>query len=65
MINLAKKESQNITPEKIDLDIVYEDKDIIVINKSPNMVVHPTKRYKVEPLLMDCYIILKKVIKIV
>ena len=46
VINLAKKESQNITPEKIDLDIVYEDKDIIVINKSPNMVVHPTKRYK-------------------
>ena len=46
VINLAKKESQNITPEKIDLDIVYEDKDIIVINKSPNMVVHPTKRYQ-------------------
>ncbi|MCQ2968856.1 MAG: RluA family pseudouridine synthase [Clostridium sp.] len=46
VINLAKKESQNITPEKIDLDIVYEDKDIIVINKAPNMVVHPTKRYQ-------------------
>lgn len=46
LINLAKKESQNITPEKIDLDIVYEDKDIIVINKRPNMVVHPTKRYQ-------------------
>ena len=46
LINLAKKESQNITPEKMDLDIVYEDKDIIVINKRPNMVVHPTKRYQ-------------------
>ncbi len=30
-----------IDPEKIDLDIVYEDKDLIVINKSRGMVVHP------------------------
>jgi 23S rRNA pseudouridine1911/1915/1917 synthase len=28
-------------PQKIDLDIVYEDKDLLVINKAPNMVVHP------------------------
>ena len=46
VINLAKKESQNINPENIPLDIVYEDKDIIVINKGPNMVVHPTKRHQ-------------------
>ena len=35
-----------MTPEKIDIDIVYEDNEIIVINKGPNMVVHPTKRYQ-------------------
>lgn len=45
-INLDKKESQNIEPEKIDIDIVYEDSEIIVVNKRPNMVVHPTKRYQ-------------------
>ena len=45
-INLNKKESQNIEPEKIDIDIVYEDSEIIVVNKRPNMVVHPTKRYQ-------------------
>jgi 23S rRNA pseudouridine1911/1915/1917 synthase len=28
-------------PQKISLDIVYEDEDLLVINKSPNMVVHP------------------------
>ncbi len=28
-------------PENIPLDIVYEDDDLIVINKSANMVVHP------------------------
>jgi len=44
-INLAREESQNITPEKMDLDIVYEDSDIIVINKNPFMVVHPTIRH--------------------
>ena len=45
-INLQSDESQNITPEKMDLDIVYEDKDILVINKKPYMVVHPTKTYQ-------------------
>ena len=45
-INLQSDESQNITPEKMDLDIVYEDEDIPVINKKPYMVVHPTKSYQ-------------------
>lgn len=31
----------NIKPEKIDLDIIYEDHDLIIINKPKNMVVHP------------------------
>jgi len=30
-----------IEPEKIELDIVYEDNDIIIINKPQGMVVHP------------------------
>ena len=28
-------------PEQIDLDIVYEDSDLIVVNKTKGMVVHP------------------------
>ncbi|MCM0650397.1 RluA family pseudouridine synthase [Clostridium swellfunianum] len=31
----------NIKPENIPLDILYEDKDVIVINKPQGMVVHP------------------------
>lgn len=31
----------DIQPEKMDLDILYEDNDIIVINKGKGMVVHP------------------------
>ena len=46
LIDLAKEETQNIEPENIEIDIVYEDEDIIVVNKSPNMVVHPTKRHQ-------------------
>lgn len=42
---VEKEESQNIEPEKIDLDIRYEDEDLIVINKMPGLVVHPTKSY--------------------
>lgn len=30
-----------LTPEKMDLDIIYEDKDSIVINKHQGVVVHP------------------------
>lgn len=45
-IDLEKEESQNIAPEKIDIDIVYEDEDILVVNKKPFMVVHQTKTYQ-------------------
>lgn len=31
----------DIVPENIDLDIIYQDKDIAVINKPQGMVVHP------------------------
>ena len=31
----------NIIPENIPLDILYEDKDVIVVNKLQGMVVHP------------------------
>lgn len=30
-----------VLPENIQLDILYEDKDIIVVNKPPFMIVHP------------------------
>ncbi|WP_027625010.1 RluA family pseudouridine synthase [Clostridium lundense] len=42
---VEKEESQNIEPEKMDLNIVYEDEDVIVVNKRPGMVVHPTKSH--------------------
>tara|TARA_B100000965_G_C19472448_1_gene704739 strand:- start:21 stop:1004 length:984 start_codon:yes stop_codon:yes gene_type:complete len=41
LINLAEKESSKIEPSKIKIDIVYEDKDLLVVNKPAGMVVHP------------------------
>ena len=37
------EESSDFTPENIPLDIVYEDEDLILINKQPGIIVHPTK----------------------
>ncbi len=36
------KEETNALPEKMDLDIVYEDDDLMVINKPSGLVVHPS-----------------------
>ena len=38
---IIENDEQNIKPKKIKLDIVYEDNDILVINKPKGMVVHP------------------------
>lgn len=40
-IELPKKKEADIKPEKIDLNILYEDDDVIIVNKPRGMVVHP------------------------
>lgn len=40
-IELPKAPPPEALPEKLDLDIVYEDDDLIVVNKAAGMVVHP------------------------
>jgi 23S rRNA pseudouridine1911/1915/1917 synthase len=34
------------TPEKIPLQVIYEDEEIIAVDKPPGMLVHPTKHVK-------------------
>jgi 23S rRNA pseudouridine1911/1915/1917 synthase len=41
IINIIEEENLKITPNNIKLDIVFEDKDILIINKPKGMVVHP------------------------
>lgn len=38
---IPEPEEPEILPENIPLDILYEDSDVILINKPKNMVVHP------------------------
>jgi len=39
--NIPDAEIPEIKPEDIPLDIVYEDSDVIIVNKPKDMVVHP------------------------
>ncbi|WP_440322573.1 RluA family pseudouridine synthase [Laedolimicola sp.] len=40
-LTIPEPEEPEILPENIPLDILYEDSDVILINKPKNMVVHP------------------------
>lgn len=40
---LPPKLAPNVAPEPVPLTIVYEDADLIVLDKPPGIVVHPTK----------------------
>ncbi len=40
-VTVPEAQKLDVRPEKIDLDILYEDNDIIVVNKPKGMVVHP------------------------
>ena len=40
-IKLLQSSPNNLKPSKIKLDIQYEDKDILIVNKPKGMVVHP------------------------
>ena len=41
IINIPEPKEINIVPQNIPLNIVYEDQDILVINKQKGLVVHP------------------------
>lgn len=42
MLTIPQLQEPDILPEDIPLDILYEDEDVLVINKPKNMVVHPS-----------------------
>lgn len=57
-LTIAPPEEMEILPENIPLDILFEDDDIIVINKPKQMVVHPAPGHYsgtiVNALLYHC-----------
>ena len=40
-VHIVQKNEKDIIPKRIKLDLVFEDKDILLINKPKGMVVHP------------------------
>lgn len=57
-ITFPEPEKPNIAAENIPLDILYEDQDLIIINKPKQMVVHPAPGHYtgtlVNALLYHC-----------
>ncbi|MCM8772893.1 MAG: RluA family pseudouridine synthase [Candidatus Omnitrophica bacterium] len=45
------KENETIKPEKGEIDILYEDEDIIVVNKPSGILTHPTPKIKSGTLI--------------
>lgn len=43
---LMEEEVETSIPVDIPLDIIHEDFDLIILNKQPNIVVHPTKSHQ-------------------
>ncbi len=42
-VKLPKLADKSLPAENIPIDVIYEDDSIVVINKTPNMIVHPGK----------------------
>lgn len=58
VLYVPKDEKAYIVPENLPINIIYEDKDIIIINKQKGMVVHPAAGHNsgtlVNALLYHC-----------
>ncbi len=39
-----------MTPQDLPLDVIFEDAEILVVNKPPGMLVHPTKHHRTGTL---------------
>ena len=57
-VEVPAPEPSTLTPEAIPLDVVYEDADLLVVNKPPGLVVHPGAGHRtgtlVHALLAHC-----------
>ena len=46
-----KNQASKVKPQKLPLDIVYEDKDLLIVNKAAGMVVHPAPGHHEDTLV--------------
>lgn len=59
-INAEIEEEIRFEPQDIPLDIVYEDDDILVINKPRDFVVHPARAILTVRYLTHSFIIIRR-----
>ena len=50
-INIPEAKQVDIIAQDIDIDIVYEDKYLLIVNKKAGMVVHPSKGHEQNTLV--------------
>jgi len=50
IVKIPKEKTENIIPVKMPLDILYEDEDILAVNKPSSMPVHPVRNHEKDTL---------------
>lgn len=50
-VHIPEPKELDVEPQKMDLEIVYEDEDVILINKPKGMVVHPAPGHTTDTLV--------------
>jgi 23S rRNA pseudouridine1911/1915/1917 synthase len=50
-VQVPPPEPSHLTPEPLPLDIVFEDRDLLVLNKPPGLVTHPAPGHRQGTLL--------------
>lgn len=50
VLTICDKPSENIVPREIPLDILYEDEDVIAVNKPRSMPTHPSQNHHTDTL---------------
>ena len=50
-VSIPEPKEVDIAPREMDLDIVYEDRDVLVINKPKGLVVHPAAGHQDDTLV--------------
>jgi 23S rRNA pseudouridine1911/1915/1917 synthase len=51
VLTVPPPEPSHLTPEPLPLEILYEDRDLIIVNKPPGLVVHPAPGHRGGTLL--------------
>ena len=51
IVDVSNYQQEFSPPDSISIDKIYEDNDILVVNKAPGMIVHPTGRHLYNTLM--------------